>query len=502
MIASGMGSSWVLLCAIAARLVLLGAASEDGPIEQRPVEQRPVEQRPVEQRPITGVTYDDSFLMQREVDLSSVFDLQKESFHQRPVGPPVKPMEEGVFAFGFMTPRGSRPAVEEYPVNFPLSQPSANNIEAICRHSDFRPRYPKSYFPTSSFSKLKRMAAAVNNAEYWFSTCCNQNQTLQNDTVLCCTTQAWELSVNLFCEEDGAVKDIYYECCRKTGNDRRQCFNANSLNQNYEPTEELPVLSVPPTAEFNFDPSICPRKLMSPRSTRNKEKKTFVSQKTDMNFPLGQPTADNIESLCRTLKHQPFYSTRCLPRSGYELVARQAKSINSLTRAFKRCCSRRNKLNCANQKWREELEKFCSGKQKKTSFMCCTGDDPSAWSACFKSASPDPHYNMTSASEEPSLSKICENPSLKNRLPTEFPAETFLSECCPLPEPDKTVCSKQKLAEMSQEACSKRGSQSLSDMCCRPGSEELSSKCVSKLVLDLIAKATKNTRKRKICLIS
>ncbi|KAF6739746.1 Extracellular matrix protein 1 [Oryzias melastigma] len=488
-----MGSSWVLLCAIAARLALQGAASEERPIEQRPITDVPGQE----------MIYDDSFFMQRQVDMSSVFDLQKESLLQRPINPPLMPMGEGAFAFGVMTPRGSRPSFEQYPVNFPLSQPSADNIEAICRHGDFRPRYPKSYFPTSSFSKFKRMAAAVNNAESWFGTCCNQNQTSLNDTVLCCTTQAWELSVKLFCEEDSAVKDVLYECCRKRGIDRLKCFNADSLNQNYQPTEELPVSPVPPTAEFNFDPSICPRKLMTPRSVRKKEKKTFTSQKTDINFPLGQPTADNIESLCRTSRRQPFYSIRCLPRSGYELLARQAKSINSLTRAFQRCCSRSNKLNCANQKWREELEKFCSVKQKKTSFMCCSGDDPAAWSACFQSASPDPYYNTTSASKEASLTNLCDNPSLKNRLPTEFPAETFLSECCPLPEPDKTICSTQKLAEMSQEACSKRESQSVTvKLCCRLGSQERSSKCVSKLVMDPIANAARNSRKRKICPIS
>uniref|UniRef100_A0A3B3BIZ3 Extracellular matrix protein 1b n=1 Tax=Oryzias melastigma TaxID=30732 RepID=A0A3B3BIZ3_ORYME len=443
-----MGSSWVLLCAIAARLALQGAASEG-----------------------------------RSARVLCGFAGVVWLFH----------LQLWLHECASQLRQFRRPSFEQYPVNFPLSQPSADNIEAICRHGDFRPRYPKSYFPTSSFSKFKRMAAAVNNAESWFGTCCNQNQTSLNDTVLCCTTQAWELSVKLFCEEDSAVKDVLYECCRKRGIDRLKCFNADSLNQNYQPTEELPVSPVPPTAEFNFDPSICPRfgEWMKPCSF-------FLSQKTDINFPLGQPTADNIESLCRTSRRQPFYSIRCLPRSGYELLARQAKSINSLTRAFQRCCSRSNKLNCANQKWREELEKFCSVKQKKTSFMCCSGDDPAAWSACFQSASPDPYYNTTSASKEASLTNLCDNPSLKNRccllkIGVALMRRPIL-ECCPLPEPDKTICSTQKVRRESQSVTVK--------LCCRLGSQERSSKCVSKLVMDPIANAARNSRKRKICPIS
>uniref|UniRef100_A0A3P9I7P4 Extracellular matrix protein 1b n=1 Tax=Oryzias latipes TaxID=8090 RepID=A0A3P9I7P4_ORYLA len=444
----------------------------------RQLEQQPFQdQRLFEQRPITVVfgqemIYDDHFLMQEEVDLSSFSDLHEGL--QRPIFPSFYPKRRGVFTSGVMIPRGSQPAVEQYPVSFPLSQPSANNIEAICAHGEHRPRYPQSYFPPSGYSKLKRMAAAVNNAESWFGICCNQNQTLQNNTVLCCATQAWELSVKLFCEEDSSVKDLLYECCWKRGSSRLKCFNADSPNPNYEPTEELPVLSIPPDSEFNFDPSNCPRKLLTPRSTRINNKNAF--KKIDMNFPLGQPTADNIESLCRMWRQRPFYSSKCLQRSGYEFAARQAKSINSLEKEFRQCCTMRDhKLNCASQKWREEVEKFCLVEKKHTSFECCSGDDPSVWSGCFKSMSPDPHYN-TSAPEAPSFSELCKNPTIKYRLPIDFPLETFRSECCSLSVPLKTICSKEKLGEPPSPDVK---------MCCR--------------LMHDIAKATNPKKKRKIC---
>lgn len=69
----------------------------------------------------------------------------------------------------------------------------------------------------------------------------------------------WELSVESFCEEDSAVKDRLYDCCRQTVSDRLNCFQKDAPNPNYEATEELPVLPLPSTAEFSFDPNTCQR---------------------------------------------------------------------------------------------------------------------------------------------------------------------------------------------------------------------------------------------------
>lgn len=86
---------------------------------------------------------------------------------------------------GHMTP---------YPVHFPLARPSADNIQAICSHSAHRPRYPEAYFPLNGYGQLKRRATAVNNGEFWFSDCCQQNATWGSEATLCCATQAVSLT--------------------------------------------------------------------------------------------------------------------------------------------------------------------------------------------------------------------------------------------------------------------------------------------------------------------
>lgn len=81
-------------------------------------------------------------------------------------------------------------AFQKYPVDFPLAQPSADNLQAICLHGAHRPHYPDSYFPNSSFSHQRRRASAVNKAESWFSSCCQKNETWGSEVTLCCATQA------------------------------------------------------------------------------------------------------------------------------------------------------------------------------------------------------------------------------------------------------------------------------------------------------------------------
>lgn len=177
---------------------------------------------------------------------------------------------------------------------------------------------------------------------------------------------------------------------------------------------------------------------MTPYSVRGNRRKKL--KKVDINFPPGRPTADAIESLCRNQRQRPLYNVKCLPGSGYKLVARQAKTINRIEKGFKQCCKKtQGVLNCADGKvkqktcqhkyfclilsflvpshvlspfvfqWREELNKFClGGNSEQEDFHCCsTGDGANDRYSCFQNTAPDPHYNMTSATEELSLNKIC-----------------------------------------------------------------------------------------------
>ncbi|KAM4579679.1 uncharacterized protein PAE49_004867 [Odontesthes bonariensis] len=434
---------------------------------------------------------------------------------QQMIVDPPDHLMRGEFVPEALTPRGSRPrfgprsfpSLEKYPVQFPLSRPTSDNIQAICLQGDHRPRYPNSYFPNSGFGQQRRRAAAVNNAEAWFSTCCKENQTSETDVVLCCATQAWELSIELFCEKDGSVKDRLYHCCKRRGTDRLSCFNDDASNPNYEATEVLPVPSLPSAANFIFEPNNCQRKPMAqyiPRAGRRMTVgKHFTSQKPDINFPPGRPTADNIESLCSNQKLRPLYNVKCLPSNGYDELARQAKTINRLEKGFKQCCRKtQGMLNCADQKWRQELHRFCvamNSKHEPVDLHCCFSreSEDDAYS-CFQTASPDPQYNMTSAPEELSLDKICDlHNIIKKRLPVGVPLKTFVSQCCPLSEQDTTTCLVQKLDEISQNLCSSEKTSSPAvRRCCKMTSQEEISQCVSKIVMNAIAKAAKKMRKR------
>lgn len=442
----------------------------------------------------------DYSMLQREVDLTDVLNL--DGFFTQPVI--VKPpwqkeisAPEGQPSF---RPRSFPPA-ENYPVQFPLGRPTLDNIQAICVHADHRPRYPPSYFPPSYFSKQKRMAAAVNNAESWFRTCCKGNQTWGTEGMLCCAIQAWQRSVELFCEEDSSVKDRLYPCCRETGINRLNCFNKDAPNPNYEPSEELPVDEVDPAEKFIFNRNYCPRNLMSPPSPRANRKKTELnpttSQKIDISFPPGRPTAANIDSLCGNQRLRPLYTTKCLPRSGYELLAQQVKTINRLEKRFKQCCKKKKgALGCAEQKWREELNKYCLARNSgQVELSCCQADD---LYDCFQSISSDPLYNITAATEEPTLNKMCDTQSINNRFPVSFQLKTL---CCPLPEEERSTCFAQKLEQISQNLCSSNKSHNpVVRRCCKMTSHEETTQCFSKNVMEAIAKATKKgQKKKKIC---
>lgn len=89
-------------------------------------------------------------------------------------------------------------------------------------------------------------------------------------------------------------------------------------------------------------------------SNKRKEKKRKQppsSQKASINFPLGRPTADNIESLCKNQRLRPLYSVKCLAGPHYKLLTQQAKSINRIEKGFKQCCKKKQGvLDCVEQK--------------------------------------------------------------------------------------------------------------------------------------------------------
>ncbi|CAG11891.1 unnamed protein product [Tetraodon nigroviridis] len=494
-----MDSSRLLLCSSALWLVVLGSASldlSDG--SDHEVEQSEItfDHERMLQRMITVPVPD---IMQRPVDLSELFDLKdfvrvpqpENSDSQRVRGP-------------------ARPRSFQYHVQFPLARPSSDNLQAICSHSAHRPRYPKTYFPSSGYGQQKRRADAVNNAEFWFSGCCEKNATWGSETTLCCATQAWKRHIESFCKEDTSVKDLIYQCCRLDGRKQLDCFHNDAPNPSYDPTEELPVSPIATTTEFSFEPSTCQRPVetqhsFQERSNKHQEKKRKQppsSQKASINFPPGRPTADNVESLCQNQKLRPLYSVKCLAGPHYKLLTRQTKSMNRIEKGFKQCCKKKQGvLECVEQKWREELDTFCEKQSgKKRGVQCCLQDLAAVDRfKCFQDAAPDPHYNVTSANEGPTLKKVCEvHKLIKKKFPAALPLKAFVSHCCPLAEETRTACFEQKIRETSTNMCSsKKNSSPALRRCCSAATEDAPG-CFFKLVMDAVTKVAHN-KKRKRC---
>ncbi|KAM6936387.1 extracellular matrix protein 1 [Lycodopsis pacificus] len=534
-----MGSSGALVCSTAFVLILLSSASND----QHDWEQREVTFDKIMQE----MEQPDSSMLQKEVVLADLFDPkafpelvmmsppeQFESTNDRKMEQPdssllqkevdspyivaAKEMEhpdsymlQKEVAYipdpkgrpSFVPRSFGGPPILDYPVQFPLGRPTSDNLQAICLNGEHRPTYPKSYFPVSSFTQLKRKASAVNMAESWFRTCCKGNQTWEREVTLCCATQAWELSVQSFCEDDISVKHRIYHCCKLRDNDMLNCFQNDAPNPNYEATEELPVPPLPSQDNFSFDPNTCQRTVMTLQGVRGNrrkmEKKPSAPRKVNMSFPHGRPTADTIETLCRDRKQRPLYKVNCLTGVGYEWLARQAKTINRIEKGFKHCCKQKQGvLNCADQKWREELDKYCVDKNGgQVDFLCCLGDLSIDRYNCFQDASPDPHYNMTAATEELSLHNICDTHKIvKKKFPLDFPLKRFVNQCCPLSEESKTACFEQELAQIARVCYSRKASLLAIHRCCRRSSQE-SAQCFSKMIMDAISKATVLPQKKK-----
>uniref|UniRef100_A0A3B4A1I9 Extracellular matrix protein 1b n=1 Tax=Periophthalmus magnuspinnatus TaxID=409849 RepID=A0A3B4A1I9_9GOBI len=270
-------------------------------------------------------------------------------------------------------PRGFAPVepIEKYHVVFPLARPTSQNIRSICLHGNRRPRYPESYFPSSGFGVSKREGDAVNTLEAWFGTCCGQDQT--EEKLLCCATQAWEKSINHFCEVGFRIKTTHFHCCKRNRSERLPCFDREAPNPDYNPTEESAVEPVAPDVEFNFDPTSYGRR-------EKKGKKPAMPIELDLDFPLAAPTDSNIESICRNRKLRPHYNIKCL--KGLDLAALQAKSINSLEKYFKICCRNKERiLSCAQTSVRysgftpvlvlELFQATCSSKKSPPSVKRC-----------------------------------------------------------------------------------------------------------------------------------
>ncbi|XP_045574922.1 extracellular matrix protein 1 isoform X1 [Salmo salar] len=529
-----MGWSWARALACWCALVLVSAASEDKPdmlqreasfdleellqgasqlepdMTQREVDfgglWEPIEFPVVEQREVTYVHEDfepdllkvlkeragsraaDIDMTQREITLHLDTDFT----------PGVRPMA-GPRSFG-----DSHPSVL-----FPPGQPSPNNLQAICLHSSRRPRYPAYSLPQTGFGYLRRQGDAINRIESWYSACCHRNGTQQvQEVTLCCVTQAWEQTLSTFCTDEFSVKTRHHHCCKKEGGDRLSCFHSQTPNPNYLPNTQGAGSSPIPEPGFTFNPNTCHKSQPGPRIIRGEKlEKSPQAPPRDSNisFPPGRPTFDNIGLVCRLRKHRPLYTPKCLPRTGFGWLARQSKAVNRLERGFKHCCKGQGDvLPCAEGKWREVLDRFCEEEQKGRlhNSSCCDVGEGEERYTCFSSRAPHPDYDQKLDSAAPqthNLGHICETYKIiKKKFPVALPVQNLVVHCCPLPADQRTACVQEKLVTLAESRCSaeKPSSSAVFQKCCPPSSQD-APKCLSGLLMNAITKATKSPHLRK-----
>ncbi|XP_029594091.1 extracellular matrix protein 1 isoform X1 [Salmo trutta] len=438
------------------------------------------------------------------------FDI--EDFLQNMTQREITPHLNTDFRPGVRTMAGPRSFGDSHPsILFPPGRPSPNNLQAICLHSSRRPRYPAYSFPQTGFGYLRRQGDAVNRVESWYSACCHGNGTQQvQEVTLCCVTQAWEQTLSTFCAVEFSLKINHHHCCLKQGGARLTCFHRENPNDTYLPTTPIPEPG------FTFNPNTCHKSQPGPCAVRgevNKESPQATPRDSDISFPPGRPTSDNIELVCCLHNRRPLSSTKWLPRTGFGWLAHQSQAMNRLERGFKHCCKgQEDVLPCAEGKWREVLDRFCEEEQKGRlhNSSCCDVGEGEERYTCFSSCAPHPDYDqkLDSASAAPqthTLGHICETYKIIKKFPLALPVQNLVVQCCPLPADQRTACVQIQLVMLSQRRCleGKPSSSAVLQKSCPSSSfSQDSPMCLSRLLMNAITKATKSPhlRKRKFLL--
>ncbi|XP_062395146.1 extracellular matrix protein 1 [Sardina pilchardus] len=404
-------------------------------------------------------------------------------------------------------PRGYAPHPR---IEFPPGRPTSENIQAICLYGTGRPRYPQDLLPRTGLTYLGRQADAIHRTEAWYSQQCCQGSWQQNiDRTLCCAHQAWKKALEEFCNDEFSVKTRHYHCCRLNGHARLNCFQREAPNPSYKSTTRYtgPEL-LPRGSAFTFTNNCKRHNTRQSAAAAAAAPRTLRGEKTivpDISFPPGRPTSSNIKWVCKLRKLRPRYVTSCLPRGGYGWLARQSKAFNRLERGLKRCCKgKKEVLACADEKWREEMNRFCQEEHgvKTKHHACCRLAEGEERLSCFSSKAPHPHYQaemmsmMIQTPPFPQLKLVCETHKILKKLQNNVPVASVVKKCCHLVPEQRHACLQDTLDSLQREKCSEEPpSPMVTPDCCGPNP----SKCFSDLLLESITKAmeTPSFRRRR-----
>ncbi|XP_068518858.1 LOW QUALITY PROTEIN: extracellular matrix protein 1 [Anas acuta] len=394
-------------------LLLLGTAAALKP--RHPVAQEQL----IPQHP-----YDIQQVMQEEQDLELPPEVV--SAAKNPPRPRAPSSQDSIDAIGASS-WGS--TLEGFPPAWPL--PDA--LDRHCRAPALFPRAPRPSLPPAAFAHLRRQVEALD--AFWprLDGCCRRPAPLP------CARRAWTDVLDSFCDDEFGVKTRQFHCCRRHGAARRRCFTdataAATAATHVTQVTEVTVWDVA------HEPS----------------------------FPPGEPTAANMDNICRLRGLRPG------PRG---LPGPRARFHTRLERDFGRCCDNGTGLACARAAWQKGLDRYCreEGAVKTGQHRCCQRGGGRARSRCFAAAAPHPAYdrelhNVSLARLGPAMLRTLCGPIrlLSKRRPVPELLEAVTSSCCALPPEEQSPCAEEQLSQSIDELC---GSWRDPRGCCSRGGPE------------------------------
>uniref|UniRef100_A0A8C1TVP7 Extracellular matrix protein 1b n=1 Tax=Cyprinus carpio TaxID=7962 RepID=A0A8C1TVP7_CYPCA len=284
-------------------------------------------------------------------------------------------------------------------VDFPPAFPKTGNLQDICQFSKAPVRYPKDMFPQDGFGHAFRQADAINKLQSWYGVCCGIDKTQEEQ--ICCAEQAWKKSLAAYCSQEFSIKTSHYVCCKKSGKARWSCFDKEASNTSYNVSSEVSNGNSPQKIQgFKYNSSACKGSSVAcPEALMKQTEAPYTS------FPPVRLDSSNIIHICAHHKLRLRIFPKCLPRTRYDWLIRQAKIINVLEREYNQCYEeKKDQQLCAEKKWKKMVDEFCKDEMKTNGqqFECCGKNKEEEQYSCFAASAPDPEYRPTDGALSPS----------------------------------------------------------------------------------------------------
>lgn len=329
---------------------------------------------------------------------------------------------------------------------FPPGRPSPDNLKQICLPERQHVVYGPWNLPQTGYSHLSRQGEALNLLETGYSRCCR----CRSDTNrLDCVKLVWEDAMTQFCEAEFSVKTRPHLCCKQRGEERFSCFQKEA-----------------PRPDYLLRP--CPIH------------QTGISSGTQLPFPPGLPTPDNVKNICllRRFRSVP----RNLPAT--DAIQRQLQALTRLETEFQRCCRQGHNHTCTWKAWEDTLDGYCDRELaiKTHPHSCCHYPPSPARDECFAHLAPYPNYDRDILTVD--LSRV--TPSLMDHLcgngrvlskHKQIPGliQNMTVRCCELPYPEQACCGEEEKLAFIEDLCGpRRNSWKDPALCCTlsPGDKQ------------------------------